>query len=203
MVSGDWRNPLVGQHVLSGVLAGALFAVVRSLGDAFPVWFNTRGQISRQFFTSAVASLPEAIGILAGYASSRTGQSLEIIFILFLFRAMSKRRWVAEIATALIFTPIVHRPGTLSEDAPFALIWAAALALVGSRVGLVALLAFDVTQAILQGFPLTFHPSDWYFSRTVMGLALCVSLAVYGFWTSLGGKPAFGGARGILTFSDE
>ena len=57
--------------------------------------------------------------------------------------------------------------------------------------------------AILQGFPMTFHPSDWYFSRTLIGLALCLGLAVYGFHTSLGGKSVFGGGRRILSFSDE
>lgn len=192
LMRGDWRDPLVGRHVLIGVLGGSLFSVIRSLGDALPVWFNTRDQLPRQFFTSVMASLPDGIGILAGYAASRVGQSLEIVFVLFLVRALSKRRWMAEIATTVIYTFIVHRPGTLSEPAPFAIVWAAALTLIGSRVGLVALVAFDITQAILQGFPLTLHPSDWYFNRSVMGLTLCLSLAVYGFHTSLGGRPAFG-----------
>ena len=203
LIGGHWRDPLVGRHILIGAFGGALFSVIRSVGDAYPVWFNLRGRLPRQFFTSVMASLPDGIGILGGYAASRVGQSLGIIFVLFLFRAMSKRRWVAEIATTLIFTPIVHRPGTLSEGAPFAIIWAAAMTLIGSRVGLVALFAFDITQAILQGFPLTFHPSDWYFNRTLMGLALCLSTAVYGFYTSLGGTPAFGSESEILSFADE
>jgi tRNA A-37 threonylcarbamoyl transferase component Bud32 len=200
LVGGDWRDPLVGRHILIGVLGGAVFAVVRSVGDAFPVWLHTH-QPPRQFFTSVLASLPDGIGILAGYAATRVGLSLALIFLLFLFRTWSKRRWVAEIATTLIFIPQLHRPGALSESVPFALVWAGAMTLMGSRAGLVALFAFDLTQAILQGFPLTIHPSDWYFSRTVMGLALCLSLAVYAFYTSLGGKPAFGGA--VLSLADE
>jgi hypothetical protein len=202
LVCGNWRDPLVGRHVFAGVLAGALFAAVRSIGDAYPVWFNTRGQIPRQFFTSVMSSLPEMTGITVGYLSSRTMSGLVIVFLLFLVRAVTRRRWAAELAVIAIWTPMVHRPGTLSDDLPFAILWASILVLLGSRVGLVALPAFEITQAILQGFPLTFHPSDWYFSRTLIGLALCLGLAVYGFYTSLGGKSAFE-MRGVLSFSDE
>ncbi len=203
LVGGHWGDPLVGRHILIGVLAGALFAVLRSFGDAIPVWFNYRGQISRQFYTSVVLSVPGVIGDLCGFVSSRTLTSLALVFTVFLFRAMTKRRWVGELAGTLVFAPLLHRPGALSDDAPFVLIWAGALALLGSRVGLVALPAFEITQAILQGFPMTIHPADGYFSRTVLGLSLCLGLTFYGFWTSLGGKPAFGGARGILSLSDE
>ena len=203
LVSGDWRDALVGQHVLTGVLAGALFSVIRSVGDAYPVWFNTRGQISRQFYTTAMTSLPGAIGVLAGFVSTRTLISLALVFTLFLFRVVSKRRWVAVLATMLVFAPLLHRPATSTDDAPFALLWAFALAMLASRVGLVALPVFEVTQTVLQGFPLTFHPADWYFSRTVIGLTLCLILAIYGFYTSLGGQPALGSARGILAIADE
>jgi hypothetical protein len=55
----------------------------------------------------------------------------------------------------------------------------------------------------MQFFPLTFHPSQWYFSQSVAVLVFCVGLAVYGFYTSLGGKPVFGGGRGIFSFSEE
>lgn len=156
-----------------------------------------------KFFTAALAGLPGAAGILAGYAANRVSQSLIVIFLLFLFRTVTRRRWVAEIVTTLIMTPIVHRPGTLSEDGPFAIVWAAALTLLGSRVGLVAVFAFDIAQTILQGFPLTIHPSDWYFSRTVMSLGLCLSFMVYGFYTSLGSKPVFRSGRKILSFPGD
>src|SRR5689334_21239569 len=65
-------------------------------------------------------------------------------------------------------------------------------AILGDDAAVRRFLELDPTSAILQGFPLTLHPSDWYFSRTVMGLALCAGLMVYAFHTSLGGKPAFG-----------
>jgi hypothetical protein len=185
LIAGQWRDALVARHALTGVLSGAVFSVARSIGDAWPVWFNLRGQAPRQYFTAALASLPGAFGIVSGYAAARLLQGLSLIFLLFLFRALTKRRWAAEMGASLIFAANVHRPGTLSEQAPFALFWAATMTLIGSRVGLVAFFAFDLTQAILQGFPLTLHPSDWYFSRTVMALAICLSLAAYSFYNSL------------------
>ena len=62
------------------------------------------------------------------------------------------------------------------------------------RFGLLALVANLVVESILNNFPLTFQGSAWYSGISVTGILLMAAMAFYGFYTSLGGRPAFGGA---------
>jgi hypothetical protein len=41
--------------------------------------------------------------------------------------------------------------------------------------------AFDSTRYTLYYFPLTFHPSAWYFTQSMVVLTFCVGLTVHGF----------------------
>jgi hypothetical protein len=47
---------------------------------------------------------------------------------------------------------------------------------------------------ILVNFPLTTHGSAWYSGISLAGILLIAAMAFYGFYTSLGGRPVFGGA---------
>ena len=203
LIGGGWRDPLVGRHVLIGSLAAALFVLVRSLLNAVPVWLNARNQVPGSFWPAAIVSLPGATGLVMSVAATRVINDLGVTFLLFLLRVIARRRWLAEVIGITIGALVLYHPGHMAWEVLFAIIWGAALMLLCTRVGLVALLTFDGCQIILQKFPLTFHPSHWYFSQSLLGLLVCIGLAVYGFYTSLGGKPVFGGGRSILSFSDQ
>jgi hypothetical protein len=62
------------------------------------------------------------------------------------------------------------------------------------RLGLLALVANFMVFNILQGFPLTTQGSAWYAGISLTGILLMAAMAFYGFYTSLGGRPMFGGA---------
>jgi hypothetical protein len=197
LISGGWRDPLVGRHVLIGVMAGLGYVVVCNASTALLLSLNSRLQPPHPSDSVLLASLPAAISGIPRHAAISTIIDLGVIFVLFLVRTMTKRRWVAEIAVVILFAPARF----FDDGVVFAIIWAASLALL-CRVGLLVLVAFDEVRMI-QWFPITVHPSQWYFGQSMVGVALCVGLAVYGFYTSLGGKAVFGGGRGILSFSKE
>jgi serine/threonine-protein kinase len=199
LIAGNWRDPLVGRDVLIGVLAAVGYIAAVSAGTTLLVLLNSRVQLPRQFFPWAMVSLASAIATIPWDVSRWTINDLGAIFLLFLVRAVSKRRWVAEIVVTIVFAATAVRTG---DHPAIAFIWAASLVLL-CRVGLLAACAFDTTRHTLYYFPLTFHPSAWYFNQSVTILAYCVGLAVYGFYTSLEGKPVFAVGRRILSFSDE
>ena len=47
---------------------------------------------------------------------------------------------------------------------------------------------------LLTDFPLTTQGSAWYAGISLAGILLMAAMAFYGFYTSLGGRPVFGGA---------
>jgi len=62
------------------------------------------------------------------------------------------------------------------------------------RFGLLALVTNFVVWSSLAGFPLTFQGSAWYAGIGLTGFLLIAAIAFYAFYTSLGGRPVFGGA---------
>ena len=64
------------------------------------------------------------------------------------------------------------------------------------RFGLLALVANFLVFSILTNYPLTLHGSVWYAGISLTGILLIAAETFYGFYTSLGGRPAFGG--GVL-----
>lgn len=57
-----------------------------------------------------------------------------------------------------------------------------------------ALVANFMVFSVLQDFPLTTEGSAWYAGISLAGILLIAAMALYGFYTSLGGRPVFGGA---------
>jgi hypothetical protein len=61
------------------------------------------------------------------------------------------------------------------------------------RFCLLAMLANHVIHSLLTNFPLTTEGSSWYAGISLAGILLIASVAFYGFYSSLGGRPIFGG----------
>jgi uncharacterized membrane protein len=70
----------------------------------------------------------------------------------------------------------------------------ASAALVLLRYGLVAYGGGLLFADVLLGFPITTQVSAWYFGIGLTGLTLLLALALFAFYTSLGGQPMFGRA---------
>ena len=62
------------------------------------------------------------------------------------------------------------------------------------RLGLLALVATFVFGFCSGNFPLTTQGSAWYAGISLAGILLMAAIAFYAFYTSLGGRPVFGGA---------
>ena len=67
---------------------------------------------------------------------------------------------------------------------------------VAARYGILACAAAMYCAYSLWCAPLTLTFSHWYAVRSTILTALCLGLAIYGFKTSLGDKPAF--STGLL-----
>jgi hypothetical protein len=117
---------------------------------------------------------------------------LALLFVLFLLRALLRKGWVAAVAWVLLFTiffPLTPDPVGLVG----ALIFSSLAVFVMIRFGLLALVANFMVVSILQNSPLTTQMSSWYAGISLTGILLMSAMVFYGFHTSLGGRPAFGG----------
>ena len=120
---------------------------------------------------------------------------LAALFVLFLLRALLRKEWAAAVAWVLLPTVLVAAGSRFDPVASVDTLSFFGLAVfVMIRFGLLALVANALVYNILQNFPLTTQVSAWYAGISLAGILLIAALAFYGFYTSLGGRPVFGGA---------
>jgi hypothetical protein len=197
LLAGGFRDSLVGRDVLAGCFLAPFSTAVQGL--AWMV-FARLGYIPPQPSSGPQWQFLGARTIVADTALALINAPffwLAALFVLFLLRALLRQEWAAAVAWVLLFSVFA---GAFSEFSLVALVGAlifSGLAVfVMIRFGLLALVTNFVVYNILQNYPLTTHGSAWYAGISLTGILLMAALASYGFYTSLGGRPVFGG--GVL-----
>jgi hypothetical protein len=120
--------------------------------------------------------------------------SLAFLFLLLLLRALLRKEWAAATAWTFFLTVFFQ----LGQHDFLA--WVEALIVLGvtvfllRRLGLLWWVVAFVFASLLSSFPLTTQSSAWYAGISLAGILLMAAMAFYGFYTSLGGRPVFGGA---------
>ncbi len=196
LLAGGFRDPLVGRDVLAGcLLCATTTALVRLLWFA-PLWL---GHLPAQPLPGPDWQFLGARTVIADISIILISAPvfwLSALFVLVLFRALLRNEWVAAVAFVLLYG--VFSAAQQSQFAPFAL--AGDLIFLGLavfcliRFGLLTLVTNYIFYGVMKSFPLTLQGSAWYAGISLAGILLMAAIAFYGFYTSLGGRPAFGGA---------
>lgn len=186
ILAGRVRDPMVGGHLLVGVGLGVLtfcvvnaFAPLRFVVPSAPKlpWSNGG------FLSSCSLWCAELIpGILGG---------LGFALILNLISILVRRRWLRVPVFVLVMT-LLLAPGYAAlsiETLVYVAIGLLIVAIIFARFGVLATVASVYTRFILQDFPLTTNWSAWYAHAALLGIATVGGLAVYGFVTTLTGRP--------------
>jgi hypothetical protein len=195
LLAGGFRDPLVGRDVLAGCLLAPFTTALQRLAwfvfswlgypppqpDSGPQW---------QFLGARTIVADVALALL-----NAPFFWLTALFILFLLRALLRKEWAAAVAWVVLPTALTAAGNRFDPVASVGILIFLSLAVfVMIRFGLLALVANLVVYNIVQNFPLTTQGSAWYAGISLAGILLIAAMAFYGFYTSLGGRPVFGGA---------
>ena len=194
MLTGRMRDALAGRDMLIGLLAGVgIFLLIRT-ADYLT---GHRGDI--RFTQTSMLALNTLHGIHFAVSTAFFDFILAIIgavfvlFILFLLRLLLRRQWLAAGVAALLLA--VGGFGPLSSfSLPATVLTAATIVIITMRFGLLALTAALFAINLLVYFPLTFKFSSWYVGIGLMAPLAILALAVWAFYTSLGGQKVFRGS---------
>jgi hypothetical protein len=120
--------------------------------------------------------------------------TLLFFFLLFVLRVVLRNSWLAGALFVGIFTaPKVLNSGHPLIEAPVWVIIYAIAALAVVRFGLIVLATAVFTANVLLNLPFTLDFSQWYASNSIAVLLAFVALAMWGFYSSLGGQPLWKG----------
>jgi hypothetical protein len=184
--AGRWRDPLVGRDVLYGAVLGILFC------DIFVLGYHLAARLG-----APPASLDSryldggriALGAWLEHIPGSISDTLLVFLILFLFRVLLRKSWLAAIGFILLFTAFK----SVSSDYP-AVSWPieailyTVLTAGALRFGLVAFVIALYTADLALNIPITLNPSAWYFTGATLALGTVAALAIWGFYTALAGQ---------------
>ena len=195
-MAGNFRDPMVGRDLLMGGLLGLLHGACIALGALLPHLF---GIDSIPTVPGNVFMLGSVRTMLAVFLSSHVVMSVfsgfGFLFFLLLLYIILRRQWLA-IAAMLLIALLIEISAFAAAGPRLYWIVSTLIALtivtVVARFGLLATMAHQLFFFLAMMYPLTTDFSAWYSPSMVFALALAVGIAVYGFYTSLGGQSLFG-----------
>src|SRR5262249_2261487 len=114
------------------------------------------------------------------------------LFLFFLLRLLGRRDWLAVVLIGLFFSAPYYNGNVQISVMSGLLIGLMAVAM--TRCGLVAFAASFFALTALNFFPVTLHFSAWYAGIGLAPLVAVLALAVFAFYTSLGGQKLFPGS---------
>jgi predicted Ser/Thr protein kinase len=187
LLSGRLRDPLVGRDILFGVLLGVIWISVFKAS-----YFATMrmGAVPPLFSTDYLVSTRQALGMWLSQVPNAILGTLQFFFLLMGLKIVFKRDWICVVVFVAIFTvaKTVGAQYPVVEGVTSFVVYAIA-ALIVYRFGLVPLACAIFTVDLLVNVPFTADFSTWYLGSTMFALLSVVALAVWGFYTSLGGEP--------------
>jgi serine/threonine-protein kinase len=197
LLAGDFRNPMVGRDILIGSLLGcghtlticSMYIISNKVGKPVPPIPGTI-PMTLEGIRSVIASM------LCNSVPQYIVVAMALLLLLLLLYILLRRRWLAIAGLWLIFATLeilaFAIPGPLTLwIGP--IIIATLVVLAVARFGLLTTLSFQLFFDLTFHYPITPDLSAWYAQSTLFILPILIGLAIYSFYTSLGGQPVFRG----------
>ncbi len=186
MLSGKWKDPVVGRDVLFGTLLGLAWTLVFFVGYGFDIRAGEQPLFGQSEYLEGMRA---TTSVWLGNIVVALLGALMFFFVLVLLRVLVRNRWLA----AILFVALFAIPKVLASSHPlidgpvWILIYGiSAFAIV--RFGLIVLAAASFTANVLLNVPFTFDFSLWYAPNMPCVILSFAALAIFGFYTALAGQ---------------
>ena len=195
VLTGAFRDPLVGGHLLYGMALGIGLALLNSGARLTLQHYGTIA--TNTSYARPLISLLDMRGLADGLLDELIVAFLNgmgLTFILMLFRALLRRQWLAAAAFILLGVLATSNggggaPGVLAVAAgmSFFALFAATLLRFGGLLPTIVCLFVGNT---LGSLPVADF-SAWYAGTTVLAVVVFLALTAYAFHTAIAGRPLF------------
>jgi serine/threonine-protein kinase len=194
VLAGQFRDPLVGRNVLTGVALGVGWWLWFGLRHFAEGWFGRLPPRPIMMSLGPLLGARGMIGELLGTIPVEFGFALALFFLFVLLRLLLRKDWVAAAVFVLIFAATNAMSGKYPlVDAVFGAVVFGAVIFILKRFGLFCLIVSSTTYDVLFAFVHSVQLSHWHAAPTILGVLFVLALAAYGFQVSLAGRPVFSG----------
>ena len=187
LLSGQFRDPLVGRDILFGVMLGVVWILIIQLRY---IWMMRLGAAPGIGQIEYLAGGREALGAWFYQIPASIIGTLQFFFSLLVLKVAMRRDWLACIAFVAIFAlPKGLGSSYVAVELPAWILIYAIAVLIVYRFGLVPLVCAIFTVDMMSNLPINSDLSAWYMPTTGLAVLSVVALAGWGFYHSLGGEP--------------
>ncbi|MEW5981837.1 MAG: serine/threonine-protein kinase [Acidobacteriota bacterium] len=193
LLSGRWRDPLVGQSILAGVAIGGALALIGALPEAAGRALDLSRAVpfyspeSLNGFWRYGASLSEALvnGIRMGFG---------LVALMLVVRMGTANDWIIRgAAVAAAATAAISGAEPVVLDVVQAVVIGVVALVTLRALGLLTLSSAVAVNYLIRFTPWTFDTTAWFVWRQGLTTALIVALTAWGFVNVLGRQSAFPG----------
>ena len=188
LINGRVADPTVGRDILVGAAAGPVLWLLWRSPQVVPVWFGMPAQapFSDYWILDSLADGKYWLGI----AGVNLLYEIRNVFVwglmpLLLYRVILRRQWLACAAYLVIESLLLNTLDPIAVICRLGGIAVILLLLV--RLGALATISCTYVHAFFN-MPISMDVHAWYVERGWLALAMVLAIALYGFFTSLGGR---------------
>ena len=182
VLSGRWRDPLVGRDLLVGIAFGTAEVCITATIFNMPFVGRLAPQLMPNVDAFFLLWLQQVIAAVLG--------GLSYMFLLDLSALVFRRQWLAVsafiIATALVFAAGYGVRSPIAIARPIFLL--VLISYLLTRFGVLTVVAFVYVHSVILSFPVTINQSAWYARVTLFATASVLIIALYAFHTTLAGR---------------
>jgi predicted Ser/Thr protein kinase len=192
IISGGWRDPLVGRDILVGILVGVGYDLVIAAGSA--IVLHLGGDLGNAPKLMALNGLPAFAGLYLGQILDGITGALIFLLIFFLLRVLLRKEWLAGVAFVILFAGVKGLTGNypLVETTIDVVIYGFLVILL-LRYGFLAVIICAFVTDAMAHMTFTTDFGAWYGTTSLLTVLSLIALALFAFRTSTAGKPLFGG----------
>ena len=186
LLSGRWRDPLVGRDLLCGAAA----AIGATLVASFVQWAGLRADgTPHPALADSILSARYAMANLLGALNGAVGNSLMLLAFFVLFRVLLRIPWLATIVWALLVGTVLWLTlGAELSTLPIVMVLITLVVFVIYRFGLLAYLVTMFWFFVLGGVPITTDLDVWYSTSTMVSLGTFLVFVMASFFLATRGQ---------------
>jgi hypothetical protein len=194
LLSGRVRDPLVGQHILIGAIAGAVAAAAMFLLGAFPGWMFLPDAWSAHIELNSLPGWPQQVGTVLYTVGIAVFYGVAWMVAMVFTYNVFRKTWL--VAIVFIFfgavSQLVGSSATLIAQLLSGAVFSGVIAVLLLGYGFLPATVAFIVNSLLVRMPLRMDIPGWSARASVLTLIIVAAIASYGFYASLGGRPIFG-----------
>jgi hypothetical protein len=189
-ISGRWQDPLVGRDILFGLVLAVILQLVAQTGHLAPGWIGHAPTLSTPP-TAFDGTVLQAVATVFVEVVQAVLIATSLVLAYVLLSMVTRRRSVTTVVFLLLLLAAAAANNGWTLAAVTDAVTAALVVVALAHVGLLTVIVGLAAQALLDQIPLTFDPTSIWAAACFSLLGLVVAVAIFGFRTSLAGRPMF------------